>query len=77
MIQHDELRILHKFLYNRVDLDMFREALEYSIGRVLFMSYVEEKWKVFNCNQIAFVAENNKELLDYFNQKIENTNYKG
>jgi len=71
-----ELNILHKYLYNRVGYDEFSKALKYIIPSC-DDRYIQEKWSIFQKNQLQFIASFDEKLFNYFIKQIDETNYKG
>jgi len=67
-----ELNILQKFCDNRVDLNMFLEATQYSA------TYGEVQFNDFRRNPISYITSRAEErLFKYIQIEIETAGYKG
>jgi hypothetical protein len=74
----EDLDLLHKYLYNKVDFDEFKKLLEIEIPFV-DDNYAKEKWEIFNKNQISFICSimGSQKMLDKVIEDIKNKNYEG
>jgi len=75
-MNYKNFNILGKFLWNRVNIDIFKKLLERATGRELDDSYVEENWKKFRECQLQYLI-GFPEFFDVVWDYIDQTNYKG
>jgi len=76
MIEHEQLSLLYKFVYNVMDYKMFALLLEQSVG-LLSHSYCEEKWDLFKKDMIGFLVAYDSNFLHTINLEIIRLKYEG
>ncbi len=74
-ISFKDLCILQKYFYNRVNYNVFLEAMMTVYNDE---DYIKPLWTQFRDNGVGFlVGRNEDKVFEYFINQIETTNYKG
>ena len=75
MKYEDALRF-QKFLYNKVDLTEFSEAIRQDVPNA-DNGYILEKWNKFQKNHFGFIVNYSQASFEYLYNKMIESNYKG
>jgi hypothetical protein len=74
-IKFEELDILQKYFYNKVNYNEFKEAMMTVYNDE---NYIEPLWPAFRDNSIGFlISRTERKVYQYFCDKINETGYKG
>ncbi len=74
-IDFDDLNILQKYFYNQVNYHEFEEAMMTVYND---KDYIEPLWPSFRENGVGFlISRTERQVYQYFCDKIESTNYRG
>jgi glutamate synthase domain-containing protein 1 len=71
-----EFTIFGKYILNQLNYEKFKELFQKGVNQPLSESYIEQKWKMFNQNNLSFLicySELTTEIL----KEIEKIKYKG
>jgi hypothetical protein len=74
-LDFNELQIFQKFLYNRVDYQLFLEAMKTVYDDE---NYIKPLWDEFTKGHIKFLTSRNEvQVFNYFISLINEMDYKG
>jgi len=76
-VNFNDLKIIQKFLYNRVDFDLFKKLWYNTFGTSFIDDYLMEKFRQFRDCPINFILAQNEELFNEVLKEIKKRNYKG
>ena len=69
-----EFIIIGKYILNRLDKGHFQKLLEKAIGHGLEDNYIDEKWHMFQANNLSFIVSY-PELLKEAIKEVKDINY--
>jgi hypothetical protein len=74
-MSYEELEVLYKFCYNRMNYDLFHKIMK---QRYADDGYIEEKWGLFRNDYFGFIVSRGETVLfDGIVKEINRINYKG
>ena len=73
---YQELNVFSKYVFNKVDKDVFVVALKSFIPHVS-TSYVDGKWGVFQEHPMIFIGTFDEGLFNYLYNSMVEESYKG
>lgn len=73
---YKELNLFHKYIYNKVDYELFALALNSTVPYAM-SGYIAEKWDQFQKHPLQFIASYDEKMFNFLYKLMQSEDYKG